>query len=221
MRACHALKLNHVVHLDTLVLPNMSQKRLSSTLASKGVMLTVPNCDSMANFFLLLGMNPTATPEQISHLVSEFVQGWEIGLPANADWSDLAAAFAHAFVRQSRVPVTFLQQANLKAGFLDGIRWACGGRKPRSLPQRVAKVQRHSRRLGLTSSARLVSDELDACKVHVWNFERSEQWRLQSNKRQALLNNTVEDDEDEDGDQDVIGDEWVSRFEMGDDGMVL
>ena len=127
-----------------------------------------------------------------------------------------ASVFAQALCDNKAASLK--EMYGVRMAFLDGVKWGTAReRNAKFMSDKIQKVLNASRRIGLESPAKLLSDELDAVKLTIWSFEK-EQKRLlgKGSANQLLLENIDEDvdggiDEhtDEDVEEDVEGNEQI------------
>ena len=78
--------------------------------------------------------------------------------------------------------------------------------------ERMQKMQRAANDVGLQNPARILCDEMDASKVHLWMSQRKHERLVSGPPSQMLLGDPVEEEDD---------DELASVFDMDEDGVVL
>ncbi|KAK5136207.1 hypothetical protein LTR08_003814 [Meristemomyces frigidus] len=187
--------VERVLRLNILSMKGDYRKTIRPTLHADNITLTPAVITAVARTAKAFGLGTDSTrywsdsaTEQLSQVVADLVQGlhFRIDVLSPQEWQTVAAIFAHVLCRRSVPAASFQQTENIKLGFLAGIQWSLGQFNARHSVQLIAGMQRRAKAVGLESPARILSDELDAAKLHLVSYERRQE-RLLSGYNSAAL----------------------------------
>jgi hypothetical protein len=99
------------------------QTTIRPALGGKGIKLGVELVAGLAKMSLCLGLARASYAIELSYLIRDVVQGWNVALDPRepAEWETMAAAFTHTIVCASKDPVSFSDQLQLQHAFIVGI----------------------------------------------------------------------------------------------------
>ena len=95
--------------------------------------------------------------------------------------------------RGSGDAASFKELKSSELAFLDGVRWGNGEWNAIFKPDKIRRMLKRAKKVGLESPAQILSDQLDAAKLTIWAFEKRQQRLLQGTASRALLTDAVED----------------------------
>ncbi|KAK4898432.1 hypothetical protein LTR27_004029 [Elasticomyces elasticus] len=130
----------------------------------------------------------TASPEHISHLVTDITQGWAFSIEAGTtptEWQQMSAFFAHVF-NKGTFPDTRRQQV-VRAAFLDGIKWACGKPNARFTEDSMKAASRKAAIAGLRNPLAILSEEFEAARNDMVSFLQKPPPSLNANNHQRRV----------------------------------
>ncbi|KAK4547132.1 hypothetical protein LTR36_001353 [Oleoguttula mirabilis] len=181
--------MRDVLRLDILSKPGDYRSKLRKMLKDGDVELTPSVVTAIARFCKTLGLGRNSSIEHISHVVADMVLGWAFRVEhlSAHEWQNAASIFAHVLCRRS-VPTAGIQDLQrIKMGFLDGVKWGMGTYNVRHSPISITDMKRKAKSVGLESPAKIISDEMDATKLHIWAYEKRQQRLLGGVGRNAPL----------------------------------
>lgn len=169
----------------TTILPAFKAQKLA---------LTSDTIKAIARLIKFFGLRTTTPVQQLSHAVSDIVQGWGLSLAYSSpeSWQKTAEIFASAMFesRSSGLP-SIRELNNVSYAWLDGVRWGCGDFNARHSPRKAkTMIYRATKNLGIESAADLLTSNLFACEkasVQLGLSAASQQRQIQN----ASLNDEV------------------------------
>lgn len=189
-----------IMQLPTLTLPRtVYMTRIRRIMKAANKTLTPQNIGAVAEIVHITGLDHRSSVSHVSHIIGDTLRGlaFVIERHTEAEWQQKSSMFAHAMAKKSDEPLTLKEQESLKLAFLNGVVWSFGGwtwsdrmRQMRLMPGRAKKI-------GLASPAEVLAKELDAAKLHLAVSEQRQQRAFPTHRAQALLEDGVEDDEEQ------------------------
>ena len=179
------------LRFDVLSMRGDYRGKLRPLLVEGNTALTPTVITVMARVAKHIGLSKDTPIEQLSQVLADLVQGWgfRVDRRDTNEWQCLAATFAHVLCRRSAPAASFQEVQMVKMAFLDGVKWGMGKFNARHKPKDIAYMQRRANAVGLGSPAKIISDELDAAKLHVTLYEKKQE-RLQRGTAASLLDET-------------------------------
>ncbi|KAK3669326.1 hypothetical protein LTR78_010788 [Recurvomyces mirabilis] len=168
--------VGHALNFQLLAGKKDFRTKVRPQLESARVELLPAVINAMARFLKLLGLTPASTMEQISYLAADIVQGWAFRIEAHTppeEYQQMSAIFAYVFCKGSFPDLR--EHMKVRMAFLDGLRWGLGTFSVRHSVEALALMQRKANMAGLAHPAKILSDELDAARLHITMFGRKQQ----------------------------------------------
>ncbi|KAK5126694.1 hypothetical protein LTR85_009628 [Meristemomyces frigidus] len=168
--------LGNVLRFNVLTMAGDYRKKLRRMLREDDVQLKPEIVSAMARLCRFMGLSTQTPMSQISHVVSDIVQGWAFHVlyASPEEWPQVAAIFAHVYCRRSTPAAGVREVQKVKVAFLDGVKWGLGTFNARHTAENILKMQKKADAVGLGRPAKLIADELDAAKLDILTYEKAE-----------------------------------------------
>lgn len=207
-----------------LRLPMLAAERKSyatkilPSLKSDNVTLNVENITAMAQIARFLGFDAALPIEHVMHIVSDIIQGWAFTITSKtpSGWSECANIFANA-MNDCEAPTDLKGHQNMKLAFLDGVRWSRGDFNVRHKAERMKTMLMRAKKIGLEDPAKIVCGELDAVKINLMLYEKTQQKILQGKGARGLIMEAGEEQEGEEEEEEALVMPQSGLFDAGDE----
>ncbi|KXT18874.1 hypothetical protein AC579_3579 [Pseudocercospora musae] len=244
-------KLRRALRFDILAGPGDLKGDICPQLRRKEVDICSSLVAEVAQFAHILGLQPQASIEQLSHLVSDVVQGWRLCVVRRSEeeWSQLASIFADALFRSSGQWSNHADYVKIMRAFREGVFWGVTSHfNAMHTTEHVRLAFKSAKSVGLGDPGKMTANELDAARLNNVKFEIAQRNKFPGRSTQMILDAPINDegfvssqeteDEDmEDNDEDDIHVSPSQRllqpqqqdsdgdstilYEFGDDGLVV
>ncbi|EME38892.1 hypothetical protein DOTSEDRAFT_75563 [Dothistroma septosporum NZE10] len=157
-----------VLSFDMLPRRGAYEKTLLPELRARNIQLNTAIIAGIARLSNLLGIGPSHM-NQLSHVVSDVIQGWAIRLPrlTSPEWAKDATTFEKHVCQSSGSQVSLYSQ-EIKLGFLDGVRWGCSKHwNTHHSPELIRLMQKQAKLVGVDDPVMILADELAAAKIRL------------------------------------------------------